>query len=327
VMPTFLTTSRMSPALRARVQASVSGRRIRSQQALSPRSIAALRALAVVSLLGGLTAVALHVRRVDHELEATRSTLLAHWQRESAGLSPRHRALGTRVQRWLAEASGSQFEDEISAELRLPQGLQAVLARPIVYVRGDLADVRTLTSLENTARESVKDAFVLCLMDPPEQRSERTLLSRVRSAYAGGERMQRATGHVVRLGDGLMGLPLLDQGWRVRIAEARDRRELEQLRRTFERAPLERAKFAAKASVLLFAIDEPGDAAKPTELDGERPHHVRIGLVDLERDKVLLKLRRHVDPSWLSDTTRAEYARGVDSCALALDVRSALTQT
>ncbi len=54
---------------------------------------------------------------------------------------------------------------------------------------------------------------------------------------------------------------------------------------------------------------------------------MRVGLVDLEKDKVLLKLRRHVDPSWLSDATRAEYARGADSCTLAMDVRSALSST
>jgi hypothetical protein len=72
-------------------------------------------------------------------------------------------------------------------------------------------------------------------------------------------------------------------------------------------------------------MDEPGDRSIPAELDGERPHHVRVGLVDLASKKQLLALRRKVDPSWLSPTARAEYASGIDACTLALDVRAEVT--
>jgi hypothetical protein len=46
--------------------------------------------------------------------------------------------------------------------------------------------------------------------------------------------------------------------------------------------------------------------------------------VDLRQRKVLLSLRRRVDPSWISVAARAEYASGIDSCALALDVHAAV---
>ena len=75
---------------------------------------------------------------------------------------------------------------------------------------------------------------------------------------------------------------------------------------------------------MLFAIDEPGEAGVAAELDGERPHQVRIGVVDLAADKVLLRLRRKVDPSWISSNARAEFASGIDSCGLALDVHAAV---
>ena len=92
-------------------------------------------------------------------------------------------------------------------------------------------------------------------------------------------------------------------------------------------APIARAKQAARSELLLVAIDEPGGADGPTELDGERPHPVRVALVDLVANKVLLRARHVVDPSGISPARRAMYAIGLDSCALALevheDVRSA----
>jgi hypothetical protein len=48
---------------------------------------------------------------------------------------------------------------------------------------------------------------------------------------------------------------------------------------------------------------------------------VRIAIVDVSAGKVLLWLRRRVDPGWISVAKRADYASGLDACALALDVR------
>ena len=61
-----------------------------------------------------------------------------------------------------------------------------------------------------------------------------------------------------------------------------------------------------------------------TELDGERPHDVRIGLVDLTSAKMLLRLRKRVDPTWISMNARAQYASGLDACALAMDVHESI---
>jgi hypothetical protein len=47
-------------------------------------------------------------------------------------------------------------------------------------------------------------------------------------------------------------------------------------------------------------------------------------LSDLTSGQLLLRFRRGVDPSWLSPAARAEYASGIDSCALAFDLREAL---
>jgi hypothetical protein len=165
---------------------------------------------------------------------------------------------------------------------------------------------------------------VLCLFDPPASRSEKALLSRARSAQAGSERW-RAASHVTRLSDALVGLPLLSRDWERELLAASDERALAKLERTFARAPLEAARRAARAELLLFALDEPRDGSGPTELDGESPHQVRVGLVDLSSEKLLLALRRRVDPGWLSAASRAEYATGIDGCALALDAHALVT--
>ena len=76
--------------------------------------------------------------------------------------------------------------------------------------------------------------------------------------------------------------------------------------------------------LLVVAMDEPSDGGGPTELDGERAHAIRIGVVDLAASKILLRIRRLVDPSWISLAKKSEYANGLDSCGLAFDVHESL---
>jgi hypothetical protein len=71
-------------------------------------------------------------------------------------------------------------------------------------------------------------------------------------------------------------------------------------------------------------MDEPGDGAGPTELDGERAHAVRIGIVDLAAARPLLRLRKLVDPTWISLAKKSEFASGLDGCGLALDVHESV---
>jgi hypothetical protein len=85
-------------------------------------------------------------------------------------------------------------------------------------------------------------------------------------------------------------------------------------------APTERAIRAAHDSLLVAAMDEPGVSNAPTELDGERPHDVRLAAVDLAAGKLLVRVRRHVDPNWISVEKRPMYALGLDSCAFSYEV-------
>jgi hypothetical protein len=322
-MGTLLSNRRMSPELRARIEASVRGRRVAAGSRLRARSISLLRLLSFAVISGAVALYVINARRSEARFELARGALLGRARTESAALTARDRAIVARVMPWLARAAGTAFSDLVAPELA-ERGLSTVLARPTVYVRLPLAGVHGSASLEQAAAQSFKDALVLCLLDPPASRSEKLLVSRARRAYAGQERMG-AGAQVTRLYDAISGLPFLSREWERKLLAAEDERALGELERRFNRAPLAAAKRAAKAELLLFALDEPSDGSGPIELDGERPHHVRVGLVDLEADRLLLAFRRHVDPSWVSAANRAEYASGIDSCSLALDAQALVT--
>jgi hypothetical protein len=325
VIATLLVTDRMAPALRARVEASVRGHRGRPGRRGAPSLMGLLRLGLVVCFVLAISTFVMARRRAAAELESDRVNLLERFRREAAGLSAEQRALGQRVLGLLEQAAGPYPGDAVTAELRGSASFAAVLLRPTVYVRGPVQSFARPSGVRESAVTSFSDAFVLCLLDPPGTRTEKLLLGRARAAHAGGERVARAAPHVSRLYHALAGLPFLSPEWEARVKAAEKARELELLRRDFERAPLQGAKEAAKAELLLYAMDEPGDRSVPAELDGERPHHVRVGLVEIASKKQLLALRRKVDPSWLSPTARAEYAAGIDACSLALDVRAELT--
>lgn len=321
---TFLVTRKMSPELAARVRASVRGRRARQGTKRAPRTVALVRLGIAGVLVAAISSLLLLRRQVNDELDGQRAALLEEIRQQSARISADDRHMLERARLWLTRSAQGYPGDFIAPRLRSDEDLRSILARPTLYVRGRLDDFRSSEGIDESAEASTKDAFVLCWLEPPASRSEKTILGRTRTAYAGGARMNQATAHVERLHAAFVILPLLEPAWEARVQHAEGRRDLLYLQRELERAPFEAATRALKARQLLFLMDEPGDTSGPTELDGERPHAVRIGLIDLAGDEPLLRLRRRVDPNWISEATRAEYARGMDSCALALDARAAL---
>lgn len=321
-MATFLTTSKMDPALAARIDASVRGRRKRPGSTIAPRVVAVLRVAAfgaIVALVGWFVTTRSHERR---DVEQARATLLDDVRQKSASLTRYDNECVTRATSWLVGFAASDEIDFVGEELRAPGAFDAILARPVVYVRGAIGAFSSTAGIVDAASASTKDPFVLCLAQPPSSRTEKLFLAKVRTAYAGGVPVESATENVRRLYDAIAGLPLLQPPWSARVQAAQEMSELEKLRRQLDRAPVEKAKQAAKAGLLLFAMDELGDG--PTELDGERRHGVRVGLVDMTSSKVLLRLRKIVDPKWISIALRPEFSAGLDGCALAIDVHETI---
>jgi hypothetical protein len=311
----------MDPALAARIRARVRGRRPEvARPGIGRVKVFAWARVAGVACVAALVVALLHRRtRAEDAILAKRALLLASVESVGAPLTERDLAAEARMETWLSRASVREDADFVAAVVRTPKGLAEILEQGSVYVRGAAADLSNAAGIRRAAEASVKDAFLACLLSPPRTRSEGALMARVYDVYGGGA--ERQTGQVARLHDVQVGLPFLEAAWRGEVARAATLDDIERLRRDFEQAPVAAARRGATARLLVFAMDESSDATGPAELDGERPHTVRVGLVDLASDALLLRMKRRVDPGKVSAERRPLYANGIDSCALAFDVR------
>ncbi|HYP87772.1 MAG TPA: hypothetical protein VEQ59_06455 [Polyangiaceae bacterium] len=321
-MPTFVVTRKMSPELAARVQAAVSG------HAGTPRSgrlKSALRLLSFVFVVAAAIGVVHFQRQRTARLEAQRAELLRHLAEHARQLTRSDRDVPARVAAAVAlHAAPSYAGDFVAHDLRDAARLNAALAQPTLYLRGPLEGLAQAGRLSELSASSNKDAFLLCLLAPPETRTEKALRVKASAAYAQGPSMQQATAHVERVAPLLQALPLLGADWQRRIQSAETSASLQVQGQLLDAAPLGAGIRAAKARQLLLVLDEAGTLKSSAELDGEREHQVRVVLTDLTSGQARLRYRHPVDPAWLSDTARAQYASGIDSCALAFDLRQSI---
>jgi hypothetical protein len=321
---TFLATRKMHPALVARIERSVGARTgpVRGKRVTARLRTSLLR-LAIAAGVTALAITALVARyRYQQEVKRARSGLLETVHAQNSSVTLDERSFMTRVEPWLLGLATSYEGDVIADEFRQVKGLDVALARPSVYVRGPLSAFGSSAAIAETASASTRDSFLACLLDPPASRAEKVVLSKVRTAYAGGA----ITGeHARRLHDAEGGLRQLLSPWEERIESARELRDLERIQGELAILPVAETKRAVKAELLIAAMDEP-DEKGPADLDGERAHQVRVVIVDIRTATVLLRARKRVDPNWLAATTRSTFASAVDGCALAFDVRAGLTR-
>jgi hypothetical protein len=235
---------------------------------------------------------------------------------QSGSLTADDKASLGKIESWVQRLAGPYEGDVAAPELRLPD----VVTRPAVYVRGPVDALTHAQTIAQQASLSTKDSFLLCLVEPPASRAEKTVLAKARAAYSGRGLVEQRTPNVRRLHDEEAGMRVLVPAWEDQVRAAKDERELLSLRSEFERAPVERAKEAARAALLIVVVDEPADGTGAADLDGERAHPVRVSLVDLALSKALVRARKRVDPSAWSNAARAEFSSGLDGCALAYDL-------
>ncbi|MBS2016997.1 MAG: hypothetical protein JST00_29185 [Deltaproteobacteria bacterium] len=322
-MATLLTNPRMDPALAARIEASVTGKKLAPGAPRSkPRFVMLMRLGVVVLVAFVVQSVVGWKRKERADVTRVRTELLAAI-RPHATLSQTERDLPKRVEGMLVTISRSFERDRVAPELSSQAGFDAALARPMLYVRGPLGSFASGAQIADSAATSGKDSLVLCLFDPPSSRAEKDVLPKVRVAYGTGTALEAQTANVRRLGEARAGLPFLSPDYVAKAEASTDIVELTKMKKEVDRAPLDAARRAAKSQLLLAVMDEPGEGGGPAELDGERRHHVRVVLVDLTNGAALLDVRRLADPAWISEKHRADMARGLDSCVVAMDVRDA----
>jgi hypothetical protein len=324
---TLLVTSKMHPALAARIERRISqnarragGARFRKARSFSLGRLAPLVALGLV--------VGLFVLMRKHEggaLDARRAATKTSLMTTRVALADVRPDLVSEVEEWIQKAaSGALFEkgELVDERLRVPGALDEALSRPGLYVRGAKEHLSKREAIADESGHSIKDGFLLCLFDPPASQHERELLGRVRGVHFGGAMIDELTGSVRRLFELEAGARLLSTSFDAAIDAAKTAPELDRLDVIIRSVNVDAAARGGQAELLLVVIDDP-PGARPTEPDNERPHPARVALIDLARREPLLLLRRPVGGAPLAKANRALYAAAADGCALALDVRAA----
>jgi hypothetical protein len=319
-MGTFLATDKMNPALRARVERAVS-HRVRAKHHAAELGLdrpfasgerirfARLFPVLVALILGvaSVVVVTLDKRAVERERAALLGAVSAH----RAEMPKGYDGFLATVDRWIADGA-SDLPDTIDPSLRAPGALDALLQRPAVYLRGPEADLRNPAKIDDAAKASTKDAFLVCLLHPPPSSSEKDRLAKVRGVYFDGAKVDEETANVRRLADARAGLTLLGPSFETNARAAKERVVLAKLKREIDTTPFDRTKRAAVAEVLLLVTDIPhGDA--------------RVALVDIVKGKVLYRAKRRIEEQGTSAMASLHRA-DLEGCSLAMGVRKAVSE-
>ncbi|APR80802.1 Hypothetical protein A7982_06149 [Minicystis rosea] len=321
-MATFLVTPSMNPALRARVERAVSHRTrarhhaaalgLKGTFAQSGRpGLARLWPVAVAALIGLFcAAMVAHDRRVVRE---ERRALLSAIAERHAALPAGHEGFLAATDRWITEAANEPDPtDLVDPPLRAPGALDAWLRRPAVYVHGLAAELGNPLKIGEATQGSGKDPFLLCLLSPPASSSERDLLAKVRGVYFGGAKVDEETANVRRLAEARLGLATMSPAFETVARAAEELSTLKRMRRELESAPLDQAKKATGAEVLIVVADEPKREA-------------RVTLVDLAAKKVVLRVRRRLEEQGKSPMAALHHEQ-LEGCAAALAVRRSVVE-
>jgi hypothetical protein len=317
---TFLTTPSMDPALRARIERAVSPRaRARhnarglgiarpfagGQQKLR---LARLFPLLVAAALGALGVASYRAER--SAVAAERSALLDALADRRARLPAGHDGFVAATDRWITEAAREPDRaDLVTPTVKGHASLEGWLHRPAVYVHlGAAAASGNARALDDAAQASSKDAFLLCLLQPPAGTTERELLAKVRGVYFGGAKVDDETTNVRRLAEAHAGLAAVGPAFESALHGADELPLLRKLRRDLEAAPLTEAARAASSELFVIVVDEGPEA--------------RVVLVDLTSKSVLLRVRRRLEVPGTSPAASI-YREQLEGCALAMAVRRA----
>ena len=342
-MPTFLTTPRMNPALRARIERSVSPRakaHHRAKETGYRNVFAGRRRLGAGFFipLAALVVVLVLVQRMRAEDECAiaheRAAVLFVLEAQRGGLPAAATGFLETTQRQIAEvASGPYSGDFVDPELLVPGALDDWLARPSVYIRGATPELGDPSRLAFAASTSIKDAFLMCLVEPAVSHSEHDVMAKIRGVYFAGALVDEATANIRRLDEAREGFAILDPSFEAEVRAADKVTTLKKLGKTLEMAPFAAARIAATAELVIVVadeIDEPTPAPKPAPGTSplgyraqEGPHDARVALIERASGRVLLRVRRRLDASGRTKRGAALYRVAIQGCDLALDVRQA----
>jgi len=283
----------------------------------------------------GLIASLLIYRIVSgREIEGRRSALLGKQRAVDATVGKEWVPLRDRLEKFVIKSSGPEGADIIQPEAKA--WINHVATG--VYLRIRLADAMSPEAIRTTARDSARDAFTGCLL-----RTENAALARgevdagvfpdqpwnLRQAYAATRILSPEWVSEVSTADDSLRLRVFEQQY--------DKAEREEIPKAIE--------IIKRADFFLLVLDESADDPKdekPLWTDGGvdtaeeaiqlAPHWARVFVLDLQKDKEILRLRRRAEGGFVfaggkpvtDEETLDAMKRQVNNCALAQEIRGSV---
>jgi hypothetical protein len=324
MMPSFFTNNRMPPALRARVLASLgSDARSRAGGGSAVTGSRLTRLLVAVGVAALATTLFFTYRKSRADFETEKNALVLEYERQTRPFDDEFLQRVDRVDQFLKTAHEEYQGDHIAPFFRGERArLEEILQRPMVFIRGPLRGFRSISERRSTWEEGGPDAFIRCLILPPSDIEEKTLLRHLGEIY----QPRAFAGRFVNLDAAFRAQAVVRSSFASDLQSAAYLREVQTLSRKLRGERLHEGVSFASVDTLGYLLDEPKAAGTPSDFDGEATHFVRLGIVDLRSGVTLLRFRRQVSPEWISEKSRLMYSRQLDSCRLAFEVRRELDQ-
>jgi hypothetical protein len=287
-----------------------------------------------------------HWKRSQGEVESARQALMAKQRAVATELGPRWMPLRDKIEGWTLAMAGAPSADLVDVDALKGWDFRD---KPGIYLRMRVDEAKDVASIQKGAKDSLRDAFTACLMRVPNpnplagQECKRT-----RDCPRG--EMCNELDHCAlpsqpyNLRVAYRTLNVLSDAWVRDVLDATNELRVRLLAGTFDdvsRLDLPVAvDLLTRAQYFLLVLDEnPADGAPAVRPDGgtvteavlATPHSARVGLWRLSDGKQVLRIRRDASGQLMgsappSDPDVADARqRQANSCALALDVRTAMS--
>ncbi len=284
-----------------------------------------------------------------NEVESSRQALMARQRATTMELGPRWFPVRDKIERWTTELAGEAGADVIDREALKSWDFRDKAG---IYLRLRVQDAKTPEAIRAGAKDSLRDAFTSCLMrtanpDP----TAGPACKRTRDCPAGDTCNEQdhcsKLAQPFNLREGYRAMRNLTDDWIHEVQDASTDLRVRALVAGFDdtvRDDVPRVvEVLQRAQYLLVVLDEdvpgmalPGSDAGPSaaaEAIQGAAHLARVGVWRLSDGKQVLRLRREAGGQLLGGTPSvdaevlASRARQANSCALALEVRTAMGDT
>lgn len=284
-------------------------------------------------------------RRSQAQIDSDRQALMAKQRAVKVELGPRWDPMRDKIESWTIGLANDAGAEHVERDILKTWDFRE---KPGVYLRLRLEDAKSPESIRKNAKDSLRDAFTSCLMRIPNANPlAGRECKRSRDCDQGEfcnelDRCSRPA-QPFNLRVAYKSLNLLSDEWVRDVQEANTELRLRLLSTSYEDAirddiPLA-VEFLTRAQYFLLVLDEapsgqPAPKASVNVSAAEAlqavAHPARVAVWNLEDGKNLLRLRREAGgqllgaPPDVGPEVLEARQRQANSCALALDVRTAM---